>query len=136
MLSLWACTPAVSLSWQPQEREEGRKPCLGPLARHCLCLGASVETRLSLVVGCEERGGLRHGPLLPITLKGTNYVLFSTWKEEVGVSSCFSALKGEWLSQQSIASNFGRSSTLSGLIARFPLLELSQLLPSTSLGLC
>lgn len=98
--------------------------------------GPVLETRLSLVVGRKERGGLRHGPLLPITLKGTSYVLFSIWKEEVGVSSCFSALKGEWLSQQSITSNSGHSSTLSGLIARFPLLELSELLPSTSLGLC
>lgn len=95
-----------------------------------------LETRLSLLVGCEERGGLRHGPLLPITPKSTSHVLFSTWKEAVGVSSCFSALKGEWLSQQSITSNSGRSSTLSGLIARFPSLELSELLPSPSLGVC
>lgn len=138
VLSLWVCTAAVSLPWQLQKWEEGKSLARDPWAGCALPVSGGQCWKPGSVWSwdCEERGGLRHGLLLPITLRGTNYVLFFTWKKEVGISSCFSALKGEWLSQRSITSNSGRSSTPSGVIALFPLLELSELLPSTTLGLC
>ena len=102
VLSLWVCTAAVSLPWQLQKWEEGKSLARDPWAGCALPVSGGQCWKPGSVWSwdCEERGGLRHG-LLPITLRGTNYVLFFTWKKEVGISSCFSALKGEWLSQQS-----------------------------------
>lgn len=121
VLSLWVCTAAVSLPWQLQKWEEGKKPCLGSLGRVCTACfqGPVLETRLSLIMGLWGERRFETWTSAPITLRGTNYVLFFTWKKEVGISSCFSALKGKWLSQQSITSNSGRSSTPSGVIALF-----------------